>query len=288
MKTDEIYIQTLKYGCVPVRPVEITQVFSLFVRCCREPFAFAGELHEQWELVYVRRGEASITADDKVYRLGAGSLIFHRPMEFHQIHAENPGLEIFVASFRMSGEGTGKFERSVFDLLSEEKNIMEDVICRCSALNRGVFWDGEFRDCRDLWGAEPLEFSLCVNELESVFCRFLLRSPALQQPKDTADSLLYRRIVAILEEHVYTNITIGQVADQCGVSPSTVKTSFHRHAGCGVHKYLLKIKLRAAIGLLREGRSVSEVSDALGFNNPNYFSYVFRRETGKCPTDFRA
>jgi len=66
-----------------------------------------------------------------------------------------------------------------------------------------------------------------------------------------------------------------------------VKTCFSRHAGCGIHKYFLKIKMRTAIQMIRQGCTVSEVSDTLGFNNPNYFSYVFRRETGKRPTDFR-
>lgn len=287
MKKDELYIKTLEHGCVPVRPVEIGAVFSLFLRCCREPFVFAGELHEQWELVYVRRGEVSITADDKVYHLGAGGLIFHRPMEFHQIHSRQGGLEIFVASFRLSGEGAGKLERSVFDLLSEERELMEDVIRRCCAMNGGHFRESEFRRCTAYWQARPLDFQLCVSGLESLFCRLLLRSPALQQPRDTADSLLYRRIAAILEEHVYTGITIRQVAERCGVSQSTVKACFNRHAGCGIHKYLLKIKMRTAIGLIREGESVSAVSDRLGFSDPNYFSYVFRRETGKRPTDFR-
>ena len=71
------------------------------------------------------------------------------------------------------------------------------------------------------------------------------------------------------------------------MSESTVKACFQRHAGCGVHKYLLKIKLRAAIRMIGEGSSVSGVSDALGFSDPNYFSYVFKRETGRRPTDFR-
>ena len=287
MKTDKKYTEILKYGCVPDRPVEITEIFTLFLRCCREPFAFAGELHEQWELVYVRRGEASITADDKVYHLSPGSLIFHRPMEFHQIHAKDAGLEIFVVSFHMDGEGASKLERSVFELEEGEKEILEEVIHRCVVLNGGAFGDHDFRDCRPAWRASALEFFVCVNTLEGLFGRLLMRAPKQQRANETADSLLYRRIVAVLEEHIYTDITIGQVADRCGVSASTVKACFHRHAGCGVHKYLLKIKLRSAVRLLREGHSVSQVSDRLGFNNPNYFSYVFRRETGKRPTDFR-
>lgn len=287
MKKDKLYLRQYEPGCVPVRPVEITNVFTMFLRCCRKPFIFAGELHEQWELVYVRSGEATFTVDDKVYRLGAGSLIFHRPMEFHQIHAEHTELEIFVTSFHMTGGEVRKFEQSIFELSSGEKTVMEELIRQCCALNEGYYTDGEFGDCRPFWQAKPLEFYACVHGLERLFCMLLQRSPTLQPPKETVDSLLYRNIAAVLEEHAYGDITIAQVADRCGVSPSTVKTCFHRHAGCGVHKYFLKIKVRTAIRLLETGQPVSQVSDALGFNNPNYFTYVFRRETGKRPTDFR-
>lgn len=223
MKTDGIYIRKYENGCVPVPPVEITKVFTMFLRCCEEPFAFAGELHEQWELVYVRKGEASITADDNVYHLSTGSLIFHKPMEFHQIHAEQAGLELFVASFSLSGEGVNKFEQAVFELLPREIEIFEELIRHCNAINGREFRDQEFWDCSDRWGAAPLEFYFCVNQLESILCLLLLRSPTLQPPKDTADSLLYRKIVAVLEEHVYTDISIREVAERCDVSPSSVK-----------------------------------------------------------------
>ena len=187
----------------------------------------------------------------------------------------------------MTGEEARKFEQSVFKLVTKEKEVAEDLIRRCCALNGGCYTEREFWDCSPRWQTNPLEFYACVNGLETLFCMLLLRSPALQKPKETADSLLYRKIVAVLEEHIYIGITIQQVADQCEVSASTVKTCFRRHAGCGVHKYFLKIKARTAIQLLEKGRSVSEVSDALGFSDPNYFAYVFRRETGKRPSDFK-
>ena len=47
MKTDGIYIRKYENGCVLVPPVEITKVFTVFLRCCEEPFSFDGELHER-------------------------------------------------------------------------------------------------------------------------------------------------------------------------------------------------------------------------------------------------
>ena len=82
-------------------------------------------------------------------------------------------------------------------------------------------------------------------------------------------------------------MSLEDVAKLCGVSTATVKNCFSGYAGCGIHKYLLKIKMRNASELLKDGKTVSEVSDILGFSNPNYFSYVFKRETGKTASSFR-
>lgn len=287
MNSDNIYLRKFESGCVPVPPIEITAVFTLFLRCCRDPFVFSGELHDLWEIMYVRRGNATITADDKVYHLSPGSVIFHKPMEFHQIYADQPGLEIFVSSFKMSGELTYKFKRAVFELVPEEIDLFETIITRCVALNNGCFSDTSEWDCKPLWNASSLEFYTCIHILEYILCLLVTRSPVVLALPDTADSILYQKVVAILEEHIYSNITIQEVAELCGVSASSVKTCFSHHAGCGLHKYFLKIKIRAAVRLIRKGQSISSVSDTLGFNNPNYFSYVFRRETGKRATDYR-
>ena len=100
-------------------------------------------------------------------------------------------------------------------------------------------------------------------------------------PCTTGDNVkLYMEIVALLEENVYGQITIRDIADKLHVSTATVKNCFSEYAGCGVHKYFLKIKMRTAIELLEKGALVSEVSEQLGFSNPNYFSLVFKRETG--------
>lgn len=287
MKSDNIYLRKFENGCAPVPPVEILAVFTLFLRCCQAPFVFPGELHDLWEIVYIRRGNATITADDKVYHLTPGSVIFHKPMEFHQIHADDPGLEIFVSSFQMDGKLSHKLKGAVFELLPEETALFETLISRCIRLNQGFFTDTKEWDCQPLWNASALEFYTCVHILEYILCLLLNRVPVVPDLPETAGSVLYQKAVAILEEHIYSGITIAEVAERCGVSATSLKTCFRRHAGCGLHKYFLKIKIRAAIRLIQSGQTISCVSDALGFNNPNYFSFVFQRETGKCPTDYR-
>ena len=70
-------------------------------------------------------------------------------------------------------------------------------------------------------------------------------------------------------------------------SVKTLQARFKESTGYTLHKFFLNIKIRSAIDLLKKGHTVSEVSDMLGFCNSNYFSQVFRRETGKNPGSFK-
>jgi AraC-like DNA-binding protein len=70
-----------------------------------------------------------------------------------------------------------------------------------------------------------------------------------------------------------------------GRSPARV---FAELIGTPPHRYLLEARLRAAAGMLREGRSVTETCFACGFNNLSHFSRIFSRRFGRCPSAYPA
>ena len=50
----------------------------------------------------------------------------------------------------------------------------------------------------------------------------------------------------------------------------------------------LTLKIDKAKQMLREEQiSISDISESLGFDTPQYFSRMFRRYTGTSPRDFR-
>jgi len=271
------------------RIISIDGLYSLF-EAKREPeFYFEGESHSAWEMVYICDGSAGVTADDRVYKLSAGDVIFHKPMEFHKIWSED-GISphIFITSFYLDGELSHKLKNGVFRLNERQT----DMINRLIVLLREHFdtgdeivgqvnYAGRFRK-----NDHPI-IQLVINYLESLITDLAL-SDNRNIPISTGESeQLYTKIAGILEDSVNTTITIPEIAEMCGVSSATVKNCFSAFAGCGIHKYLLKIKMRTATEMLRDGKTVSEVSDILGFSNPNYFSHVFKRETGKCASSCR-
>jgi two-component system response regulator YesN len=91
-------------------------------------------------------------------------------------------------------------------------------------------------------------------------------------------------------EHHYTdpNMSLNEVAARVGHSPSHFSTLFSQESGQTFKEYLTQLRIKRAKELLRTTTSKSaEISYQVGYNDPHYFSYVFRKRTELSPKEFR-
>lgn len=85
------------------------------------------------------------------------------------------------------------------------------------------------------------------------------------------------------------DISLNEVAGRVNHSPSHFSAVFSQETGTTFKEYLTEIRLRRAKELLRTtSLRSSEIAYRVGYGDPHYFSYVFRKNTGLTPTDFRA
>ena len=281
LKKDNFYIKKDKSFYVELtdkrnneRFISIDRIYTLFDHKRASDFYFGGECHSAWEMVYFAEGEVGVSADDRVYTLKNGDVIFHQPMEFHKIWSEN-GTEprIFIMSFDMSGAYAYRLRKGVFRLWDEPLRIMNTI--RALPGYPGIL---ETRTATDYVVLPDMPI---VFPLMEAFLLCLAHAETALLPCNVGGKIdLYTAIVELLEKNVYGRITTVEIAKHLCVSTATVKKCFAEYAGCGVHKYFLKIKIRTAIELLEKGNTVGEVSEKLGFSDSNYFSIVFKRETG--------
>lgn len=272
--------------CKPAAALEVTGFYTLFKAVRRAGFVSPHECHSALEMVYVLEGTVGITANENIYTLPAGHISFHPSMEFHKLWSENNApATVFIFSFDLTGQLTHKFKSGVFRLNDAEKRYLESII---EYLDSGEppYSDVWEMDYRAFYATSPFVLDSAVKMLEAFMIRFA--TSHIHAPEPSNDSqYLYTRIVSIMEQSVYDHLSIAELAARCGSSPTTVKNTVKTHAGCSVHRFLLKIKMRKAIELLTKGKNVSEVSDILGFCNPNYFSQVFYRETGRHAGEYK-
>ena len=102
--------------------------------------------------------------------------------------------------------------------------------------------------------------------------------------------LILQEAKAYLDEHfAEPDLKMMFVAQKFNVSPSHFSTLFHQEFGETFRDYLGKLRLNHAKELLRTTNlKIAEVAYQSGFNDPHYFSYTFKKRTGKTPRQFRA
>ena len=110
--------------------------------------------------------------------------------------------------------------------------------------------------------------------------------------KTTIASALHRQVVADAEHHILQNLrqppSLEELARRAGVSADHFAHFFKQIRGMGFRRHVLQQRLLQARRLLIEGRlNVREAADAVGFEDPLYFSRVFRHHFGNAPSQFR-
>ncbi len=109
------------------------------------------------------------------------------------------------------------------------------------------------------------------------------------QQSATRYGMVIRRAQAYLNEH-YQNpgISLHEVARHVALSNNHFCTVFSQEMGITFTECLTGLRLNKAKELLRTtSLRSSEIAYQVGYNDPHYFSYLFKKNTGLTPRDYR-
>ncbi|MBF2514178.1 helix-turn-helix transcriptional regulator [Listeria marthii] len=130
------------------------------------------------------------------------------------------------------------------------------------------------------------EFCLEKDTQESMLS--IITSKILKNIKDAPYSDVIGKIIEYLENSIYTNVNLDKLSEICFLSKSRLCILFKKETGKSIITYFTFLKIRKAKELMGDSdKNISEISDILGFKNLQYFSNVFRKNTGLCPTEYR-
>lgn len=90
-------------------------------------------------------------------------------------------------------------------------------------------------------------------------------------------------------EHVGERLTVGQLAEVCGYSPSRLQHLFREYTGTSMTEYIRREKMERACLLLKHtDLSCAAIGQKLSFCSQSHFAQRFREETGMTPAEYRA
>ena len=122
--------------------------------------------------------------------------------------------------------------------------------------------------------------ALLIEELRRFFTR--PQAPRRGLPIDL------QRAMQFIDDHLAQAIYLGQVAQMANRSLAWLHREFRASLGTTPMQYLIAARIRKAMDLLSTSSlNVSEVGQAVGIDDPYYFSKRFKQQTGVSPRLYR-
>ena len=271
------------YKLYPMQPpLRINALCTAFSVEHGADFSYDGESHDFYEAVFILQGEAGITAGDEVLCLRAGHMLIHPPMEFHRIwNSADTSPRFLIFSF--GAESFPQMDGHRVAVFTPKQG--EDIEKLIEILRAHFETDG------NRLVTPKSEYSLgviqqAVNRIE-ILLLSLMQNEAMPESDGTRSAKRYTDVVTLMQRYLDRRLSVDELVSMTNMSRSALQKMFYRYAGMGVIKFYTRLQVMRAQDLLESGMSVKETALALGFEDQNYFSRLFRRFTGKPPSAFR-
>lgn len=107
-------------------------------------------------------------------------------------------------------------------------------------------------------------------------------------PQANALSKKLYEVAALIEKDVTKIFTIKELSKQVGINDYTLKKEFKRLFGTTINEYSTDLKMKKAKTLLTmSNKTITEISELIGYKNPTHFTAAFKRVVGVTPKVYR-
>lgn len=231
-----------------------------------------------FQLLYIAAGKAHFHFDGKEEIVTAGHMVLYRPKEpqKYEYYGEDQ-TEVYWVHF------TG----------SDVTNILRSYGL---TKDKHVFYCGSGLEYQNHFRAMIQELQMCKDDYEEMlvilFKQILIK---LHRYFNTTSKVDNRQIAEEIDkatlyfaEHYNEEICIEDYAQKHHMSTSWFIRNFKQYTGSTPMQYILSIRIYNAEALLQnEQYNVTEISNIVGYDNPLYFSRIFKKVKGLSPSEYR-
>jgi len=95
--------------------------------------------------------------------------------------------------------------------------------------------------------------------------------------------------LTFLHRNIHRNLSLAEMAEHAGLSVSHFSYLFKQQTGYSPTDYFIHVKLQRACALLSlEDKTINEIAYEIGYEDPYYFSRIFKKVIGVSPQNYRA
>ena len=247
-------------------------------------------IHLGLEIMYVLKGKCSIDICNKTLHLSKNQLIFLNSEIPHRLIVDHiEGCKILNFEFKL--------------IKGKMKGISLRQLCINSDELKGLYETTKpYITIRDDLGIGQTIKEL-INEydkdrqVDSVYKDILhvsiLTKIALKYKtsKDTENGVAQgyvRSMVGYIHNHYDVDIKVKDIAKSISIHENYAQKLFKNSLGVTMIEYLCNFRMEKAELLLENTDiPISEISEIVGINSRQYFSYLFKKRFGKSPSQYR-
>lgn len=220
------------------------------------------------------------------------------PQENADLPWEEPCIQKIVKKIKM-GE-TEPLKEAIREFVTElGKNKMSlqryrilimELITELSRFgaNNQINLEDVFGENRDIYTqAMQLESVEALGDWLEKSCQ-KMQLQILNNRKDTTQSFVTKAIEYVEEHYSDQNLGIETVCGYLNVSAAYFSTVFKKETGKTFINYLTDYRMREAVDLLlTQNEKTYIIAEKVGYSDPNYFSYVFKKQFGMSPSKYK-
>ncbi len=242
--------------------------------------------HNGYEIIFVSKGEISLTVDDVTVTASEGTLIFISNLEKHTIRVTRAPYERYFMNLSPL-----KCDKVIGDA-----DLIALLRCRPIGFSHTIPFGEDAPRVRMLWDAllsERDKEDHYTEEAELYYLKLLLIMAKRRLPEDAFTAAgqmksLLHELQDYLDGHFTEDIRIGELCESYYTNHFYLTHSFKAYTGYSPKQYLTLLRLNHAISLfVGGGETVSAAALASGFSNVNNFIRCFKSAFGMTPSEYK-
>lgn len=145
----------------------------------------------------------------------------------------------------------------------------------------------------DSGGLDPFSAQQITGSLSRLrlWCNSVLTRIELQGTPSALEpsrSRIVKQVQEMVAESLGQDVSVKTIADRVFLHPVYLSKIYKTETGEGLGDYIIRIRMEKALYMLKHTNSkIYEITAALGYQNPQYFSKLFKKHYGMTPNEFR-
>ena len=272
--------------------ITVSKIVTIHYYELDKNFSFDGESHNFWEMVYVDSGQLEIKANNNIIKLKQGEVIFHKPNEFHTLKVDrDDAANVFVITFVCSAKSMSFFKNKTAVVPAKLRKYISTIIEEANeTFNSMATTDVklEIKENPPIGGQQMIRTHLEQFLIMLIRSEQETRDLRIFPSKESMENHIVSEMMHLIDEKLYSRISVEEICKTLKYSRSYLSKIFKSASGYTILEYILTQKVREAKKLIRKGSyNFTQISDMLAFDNPHYFSRVFKRITNMTPSEYK-